>query len=38
MIANVIKGKGAMPARGGLANGSDKDISDAVYYMVGQLN
>lgn len=38
MIANVIKGKGVMPAKGGLANGSDKDISDAVYYMVGQLN
>lgn len=38
MIANVIKGKGVMPARGGLAKASDQDISDAVHYMVGQLN
>jgi cytochrome c5 len=38
MVANAIKGKGVMPARGGLAKASDKDISDAVHYMVGQLN
>lgn len=38
MVANAIKGKGVMPARGGLATASDKDISDAVHYMVGQLN
>jgi len=38
MIANVIKGKGIMPARGGLTKASDQDISDAVYYMVEQLN
>jgi len=38
MIANVIKGKGIMPAMGGLANGNEQDISDAVYYMVEQLN
>lgn len=37
MVANAIKGKGIMPARGGLASASDKDISDAVHYMVGQL-
>jgi cytochrome c5 len=37
MVANAIKGKGVMPARGGLASASDKDISDAVHYMVGQL-
>ena len=37
MIANAIKGKGVMPARGGLASASDKDISDAVHYMVSQL-
>jgi cytochrome c5 len=37
MVANAIKGKGVMPARGGLAKASDKDISDAVHYMVGQL-
>jgi|UniRef100_UPI0040484A6A cytochrome c5 len=37
MVANAIKGKGVMPARGGLAAASDKDISDAVHYMVGQL-
>jgi cytochrome c5 len=37
MVANAIKGKGIMPARGGLASASNKDISDAVHYMVGQL-
>jgi cytochrome c5 len=37
MIASAIKGKGVMPARGGLASASDKDISDAVHYMVSQL-
>lgn len=38
MVANVIKGKGIMPARGGLASASDKDLSDAVHYMIGQLD
>lgn len=35
MIAVAIKGKGAMPARGGLASASDADIAAAVHYMVG---
>ncbi|HEY7803373.1 MAG TPA: c-type cytochrome, partial [Orrella sp.] len=34
MIASVINGKGAMPARGGLAGASDKDLAAAVHYMV----
>jgi cytochrome c5 len=34
MIANTISGKGAMPARGGVANASDADIAAAVHYMV----
>ncbi len=34
MIANTIKGKGAMPARGGVASASDEDIAAAVHYMV----
>ena len=34
MIASVINGKGAMPARGGAANASDKDLAAAVHYMV----
>lgn len=38
MIANVIKGKGIMPAMGGLSNANEQDISDAVYYMVEQVN
>jgi cytochrome c5 len=34
LTASVIKGKGAMPPRGGSA-GSDADIKNAVAYMVG---
>ena len=34
MIELAIKGKGAMPPRGGLMNASDNDIASAVHYMV----
>ncbi len=34
LTANVIKGKGMMPPRGGHANLSDSDIKAAVQYMV----
>jgi len=37
MIANSIKGKGAMPPRGGAMNASDADIAAAVHYMVNSL-
>jgi len=33
MVASVIKGKGAMPARGGKPSLSDDDITAAVEYM-----
>ncbi len=33
LVASVIKGKGAMPARGGHANLSDADITAAVEYI-----
>ncbi len=33
LVASVIKGKGAMPARGGHANLSDDDIKAAVGYI-----
>jgi cytochrome c5 len=36
LVATVIKGKGAMPPKGGAANLSDADIKDAVAYMVSQ--
>ncbi|MDE2184476.1 MAG: cytochrome c5 family protein [Alphaproteobacteria bacterium] len=36
MTANVIKGKGMMPARGGHADLSDADTKAAVEYMVDQ--
>lgn len=34
LTASVIKGKGAMPARGAAAGASDADIKAAVQYMV----
>jgi cytochrome c5 len=34
MIELAIKGKGLMPARGGMASASDADIAAAVHYMV----
>jgi cytochrome c5 len=34
MTATVIKGKGAMPPKGGAATASDADIKAAVVYMV----
>jgi cytochrome c5 len=33
MTASVIKGKGAMPPRGGAGNASDADIKAAVEYL-----
>lgn len=35
LIAAVLKGKGAMPPKGGNANLSDSDVSAAVEYMIG---
>ncbi len=37
MVSLAIKGKGAMPARGGLSTASDADISAAVHYMVSKV-
>ncbi len=34
MTASVIKGKGAMPPKGGAGSASDADIRAAVEYMV----
>jgi len=34
MVATAIKGKGAMPPKGGAANASEDDIRAAVEYMV----
>ena len=34
LTASVIKGKGAMPARGASANASDAEIKSAVEYMI----
>lgn len=34
LVAQVIKGKGAMPPKGGAANASDADIKAVVAYMV----
>lgn len=34
LTASVIKGKGAMPPKGGAAAASDADIKAAVTYMV----
>ena len=36
LVASVIKGKGAMPARGGQANLSDADIKASVEYLVSK--
>ncbi len=36
LVASVIKGKGAMPPKGGGAALSDAEIKSAVEYMVGQ--
>lgn len=35
MVTTAIKGKGAMPPRGGRADASDADIKAVVEYMVG---
>lgn len=37
MTASVIKGKGAMPAKGGAAGASDADLRAAVEYMVASV-
>jgi cytochrome c5 len=34
LVASVIKGKGAMPPKGGLATATDADIRAAVEYML----
>ncbi len=34
---NAVKGKNAMPAKGGLASASDADVKAAVDYMVSQV-
>lgn len=36
LVASTIKGKGAMPPRGGAKSLSDADIKAAVEYMVSQ--
>lgn len=36
LTANTIKGKGAMPPKGGHPNLSDADVKSAVQYMVDQ--
>ncbi len=35
LVATALKGKGAMPPRGGRADASDADIKAVVEYMVG---
>lgn len=37
LVASVLKGKGAMPAKAGNATLSDDDIKAAVDYMLAQL-
>lgn len=37
LLASVLKGKGAMPPKGGNASLSDADAKAAVEYMLGQL-
>ena len=34
LLQSVLKGKGAMPAKGGLSNLSDADVENAVHYML----
>ena len=36
MVTNAIKGKGAMPPKGGRANLTDEQIKSTVVYMVGE--
>ena len=36
LIVSVLKGKGAMPPKGGNASLSDEDVKSAVDYLVGQ--
>ncbi len=36
LVANVIKGKGAMPPRGSAGNASDAEIRAAVEYLIAQ--
>ena len=36
LVASVIKGKGAMPPKGGAASASNDDIKAAVEYMVSK--
>ena len=36
LVATVIKGKGAMPPKGGMAAASNEDIKAAVEYMMGK--
>lgn len=36
MVTNAIKGKGAMPPKGGRPNLTDKQIKAVVAYMVGE--
>lgn len=36
LTASVVKGKGAMPPKGGAASLSDADIKAAVQYMITQ--
>lgn len=37
LMASVLKGKGAMPPKGGVASLSDADIKAAVEYIVSQV-
>jgi len=37
LVASVIKGKGAMPPKGGNASLADTDVKAAVEYMVTQI-
>lgn len=38
MLASVLKGKGAMPAKGGNASLNDADVKAAVEHMIAQAN